>query len=503
MDGKDEQLELQVYEVLTRCIEDDLASDDSVSDVELVEESYDDERPAMDTLLSASLALLLQTIPPAQVDLAVERGALDQLTVLAVEYMQRLYGNLAKLSEYQRRRRPSKGDLELLLREGYFDLGDLTEEYHRSRLVGHRAKKVKQLSKAVANLEKPQEGPTEVAPDDPEYAFFHEQPQIVDSLKKKPYMPSWTPPLPPAYTYRATPNYSKRVTDPRKMREKLVEEGRLGEKALDHIMEPAEQHKLAEKEQPEQLESAESDLADNSLRQSIDRDEKFDVVAYAEQRMKVLEKRRLEEDRRIKSRTQSDEARLGRHLGAYTRDLKYPEEYSDTLAQFYRDKIEAVKDRLEKQKELWDERKKVEELRKRQQEKEVGSIEVGGGEVEEDVDIEMAFEDAEMIEEELELEEDEEEHQEAGQVEEVDNCKHEGKVEEADNVAETRDADSAQPDLNVFPGLAQSDAPEHPKISLKLHIDTPEPVQPEPAGAQAPAIMDPEDMDLDDFDELF
>jgi hypothetical protein len=50
------------------------------------------------------------------------------------------------------------------------------------------------------------------------------------------YIPAHFPPLPSKHTYKASPVYTEREQDPRKIREKATEEGRLGEEALRKIV---------------------------------------------------------------------------------------------------------------------------------------------------------------------------------------------------------------------------------------------------------------------------
>lgn len=50
------------------------------------------------------------------------------------------------------------------------------------------------------------------------------------------YVPKHFPELPSKHTYKATPEYAKHDQDPRKVREKATEEGRLGEEALRRLV---------------------------------------------------------------------------------------------------------------------------------------------------------------------------------------------------------------------------------------------------------------------------
>lgn len=49
------------------------------------------------------------------------------------------------------------------------------------------------------------------------------------------HIPSWMPPFPPEHTFRSTPYHPNRVTNPRVLREMIVQEGQLAEQALRRL----------------------------------------------------------------------------------------------------------------------------------------------------------------------------------------------------------------------------------------------------------------------------
>ena len=51
-----------------------------------------------------------------------------------------------------------------------------------------------------------------------------------------PYIPRHFPSFPSKHTYKATPNFTSREIDPKKIRERATEEGRLGEEALRRLV---------------------------------------------------------------------------------------------------------------------------------------------------------------------------------------------------------------------------------------------------------------------------
>jgi hypothetical protein len=54
--------------------------------------------------------------------------------------------------------------------------------------------------------------------------------------QKTPYIPTHFPSFPSKHTYKATPEFTERERDPRKVRECATEEGRLGEEALRRLL---------------------------------------------------------------------------------------------------------------------------------------------------------------------------------------------------------------------------------------------------------------------------
>ena len=79
----------------------------------------------------------------------------------------------------------------------------------------------------------------EIAEIDGQSVFF---PTFKPILDEKPagqsnaYIPNHFPTLPGSHTYKATEDSTKRETDPRKIRERATEEGRLGEEALRRLV---------------------------------------------------------------------------------------------------------------------------------------------------------------------------------------------------------------------------------------------------------------------------
>ncbi|ODV87350.1 hypothetical protein CANARDRAFT_188325, partial [[Candida] arabinofermentans NRRL YB-2248] len=388
-----------------------------VNDKKLAVMDISNDRDPMDYILEASLCVLLETLGINH----VTESALCELTNWAVRYMNKLFTNLHKISEIQRRRQASKMDLKLLLQQGMFNLEEIAIEKQASMKISKTNKSViKQIDDEAKKLNSVLDKPADddiLTESDPAFVFFNDISALVSEVSSnaetaKSYIPSWMPPLPPDHTYKATPKYPNVLTDPRKLKEKLVEEGRVGEKALYHIMKLEDNGGVKEMVQLEN--ESFSDLEDEEEDQEQDKEEdkeeeekdestKFDIVEFAAKRMKTLEKRRLEEEQRFESRIASDEAKLGKDLGFYTQNEKLPEKYNEKLNAFYTLKYEEVEKNLIRQKRRREKMLQREELKRQKIEEasakaqEVGRFEFN--EFDEDLDFDMddvRFEDVDQ-----------------------------------------------------------------------------------------------------------
>lgn len=74
--------------------------------------------------------------------------------------------------------------------------------------------------------------------------------------KLRAYIPKHFPEFPSKHTYKATPEYAEHEQDPRKVREKATEEGRLGEEALRRLVGAGAGNSAQESRQGRQTQSA-------------------------------------------------------------------------------------------------------------------------------------------------------------------------------------------------------------------------------------------------------
>jgi hypothetical protein len=157
------------------------------------------------------------------------REAYEYICMLAEEHLLELCTRLHKVSGIQRRRSPSIGDVAMLLRFTGIRIHDLERQMHVS-------------SRYIDLLNQLQVDPTEEPVPEAAKPFFdvpaHSSNKLVPNRKTPgDHVPSWLPSYPSDHTFMATPQYTDRITDPRQLREKIVEEGRLAEAALRRLTE--------------------------------------------------------------------------------------------------------------------------------------------------------------------------------------------------------------------------------------------------------------------------
>lgn len=378
--------------------------------------------------------------------LAVETAVVDEMAVLFGQFLDTVCSKLHRLAEIQRRQKPTKEDVRLLTHMGYFDLKDIqTALKHNSQVAKLRSKEISSIAKMCLPLEQEMERGLPAAED----SFLQPLwPSVKSRTENKAYIPSYMPNLPPEHTWKATPQFTERVQDPKVIRELLVLEGRLGEKALEHIsqhtnkalledaasepiMSPIFEEVLSDDDDDDGLHNANEpgNLVSNNFGMDEDdeystdeermngelarkprkQERKFDLSQYAANRLASLEKRRLWEERRLQKRLNGQEARLGQIFGSYTQLPAHTDDLKDKLTLFKRQQramlIESLKVQHEqtKQKLAQQQAQREERLAKERELQSANEITVGmhqdqqhtGGE-DIDMDFDMDFSDVEV-----------------------------------------------------------------------------------------------------------
>lgn len=209
-------------------------------------------------LLKRAVGVQLQTIDK---DVTVTRMAMDQLVLFAEDQLNALVDGLHRISLLQRRQSIAVSDLEIWMR-GYNLLpSDLYMAAEESKFIRENYRNDTSVVFKDINIDNPMESalgriniqnkeniePTDNDVDideDDDYELIELQQHAMEQLFKTDtgrgrnlrYKPGWLPDFPPDHTYKYTPSYVNVVKPETEIRQKLVEEGRLSEKALVKLM---------------------------------------------------------------------------------------------------------------------------------------------------------------------------------------------------------------------------------------------------------------------------
>lgn len=209
-------------------------------------------------LLKRAVGVQLQTIDK---DVTVTRMAMDQLVLFAEDQLNALVDGLHRISLLQRRQSIAVSDLEIWMR-GYNLLpSDLYMAAEESKFIRENYRNDTSAVFKDINIDNPMESalgriniqnkeniePTDNDVDideDDDYELIELQQHAMEQLFKTDtgrgrnlrYKPGWLPDFPPDHTYKYTPSYVNVVKPETEIRQKLVEEGRLSEKALVKLM---------------------------------------------------------------------------------------------------------------------------------------------------------------------------------------------------------------------------------------------------------------------------
>ncbi|KAK7207181.1 transcription factor TFIID complex subunit 8 C-term-domain-containing protein [Myxozyma melibiosi] len=162
-------------------------------------------------------------------------SALQMFAILGEEYFLHLLSRLHSIAMIQRRNLPSVHDLAFLMTEEGIHTSDLEDEYMRSQFIFQPQLPSDEANETAGTLQSGEGDSPSLQEIDSWNKRQQELSLLAPTTRKKEeleYIPSWMPPLPADYTYRTTPTYPARTTNPKDIREKIIEEGRVVEQAL-------------------------------------------------------------------------------------------------------------------------------------------------------------------------------------------------------------------------------------------------------------------------------
>lgn len=320
-----------------------------------------------------------------------EKSAVALLNRFTDQHFSNLSQRLQRLMEMQRRRLPNRDDLALLQREGIFDNSGINDMYNLSNCwlsAAQNRQKVIQLNKKANAAVAAYRGADSISFNKIDDVFLNNDEwwvdRIVERKRRKHYIPEWMPPLPPDYTYKATPKFNQRISNPIALREKVVVEGRVGEAALDHIIvknkhcfelsfsendsgpnekvDVDEDKTLIKSGQHKPVEGADANVEssrivleaikgneERTLKETAVQSSAADLVEIARKRMKILAERRKKEEERLSCRINSEESYFGKKFGLYTSMKKLPDGTNEELNQYRMKKLTDLVQNLQKQ----------------------------------------------------------------------------------------------------------------------------------------------------------
>ncbi|KAK2809055.1 hypothetical protein FQN50_004108 [Emmonsiellopsis sp. PD_5] len=171
---------------------------------------------SVDGLLNMSIGLVLGEVGFSH----AEPVAMDSLRNGVEEYMVHFLSYIRQSMASCRRMQPIPHDFEHALRRNNISLDSLRPHLKPLRSAAQRPSN---------SLPTP---PPEEPKPRTDFPFLGPALTGPSQLEKTSHIPKHFPKFPSKHTYQATPVFTTRETDPRKIREKATEEGRLGEEAL-------------------------------------------------------------------------------------------------------------------------------------------------------------------------------------------------------------------------------------------------------------------------------
>lgn len=248
------------------------------------------------------------------------------LADLAVDYLHGLLESVKKLSEIQRRTKPSLNDVRYACKLGGISYSELYD--HAISKQNKRKFLPTKTAGATAGQEQ----------EDESTGTSYEISKILPNHFKPRYIPSYLPDFPPQFTYQSTADYMPTITDLERLRIKLVEESRLTEKSLygligDEKLDESDVEsvmsldmstpppRFEESRPPELPEYAVDDFDEETVRVAAPKPEvkQFDVLKYVKNRVK--NKNQLVES--------VEHIRLKRHQSIYMEAEKYLSPYAE------------------------------------------------------------------------------------------------------------------------------------------------------------------------------
>ena len=360
--------------------------------------------PELESIWLKALALQLK---PMNNNTEMSRSGFELLSVLAMEQMDAMASELHRLTTIQRRHRPTKSDVSLLLRGFQLTPSDialtLEQNQHITKQFNSQTDIINKESREFSEMRN-RVKEDKLLNDTPFQMIEQEQIAalpLISSNNTQKYIPSWLPEFPPDHTYMFTPQYNNPTTNEVLIRIKATEEGRQSEKSLIGLLSNQEPRKLEtislnvdieedkelnEMKQIESMYTAHTNkmvqkkkcMKRTPLSTLTHVPKTFDVEEYAHKRIELARAKVAEYEMKQLQRRNDPFLNLTRLIvqnGKAINTLQVDKDVKSTLKQSFRRLLKSIPEtRKEKAKAIEEARKrrelKLEELRKLQEKRE-------------------------------------------------------------------------------------------------------------------------------------
>ncbi|KAG0657206.1 hypothetical protein C6P45_002514 [Maudiozyma exigua] len=360
--------------------------------------------PELESIWLKALALQLK---PMNNNTEMSRSGFELLSVLAMEQMDAMASELHRLTTIQRRHKPARTDVSLLLRGFQLNSSDLaltleqnqyiTKQFNsQSDMINRESRDFNEMRNKVKEDKLLNDTPFQMIEQEQIAAL-----PLISSNNLQKYIPSWLPEFPPDHTYMFTPQYNNPTTNEVLIRIKATEEGRQSEKSLigllsnqqatksETILSNIKTEEDKELDEMKHTESMYSPYTKKmiSKRKHIKRKplstlthvpKEFNVEEYAHKRIELARAKVIEyEMKQLKRRNDPflNLTKLILQNGKTTNTLQVDKEVKSTLKKSFRRLLKNIPEtRKEKAKAIDEARKrrelKLEELKKLQEKRE-------------------------------------------------------------------------------------------------------------------------------------
>lgn len=352
-----------------------------------------DELDPMEMLTQRAIALQLKSL-----GIEFTNTALEDFFDLVSLYLHGLLEELQKITQTQRRFKTSPKDLRLLLRDFNIGTSELEDELIRTKKDDDSTiiQRKKQLEKLAQETLQHNYTAEEIDPQEPSYVFFSVDQDLHKLVppqhKRSKVIPSWLPAFPPDHTFRKTPKYLNSIKDQKLVRQKIVEESKFGEQALENLLKHGKEVEEEEEKEDEtlmqendvlneleeQIEEEKTEKKDEVNENKVDiwsnNEKNFDIKAYSAARLQFYKEKEEKKKKKLEKVDHEYFAIVGKlstygpaqHDDTISPELYLEREFKKTMHSLKQLKKKKAKRQIERKRLQEEEDRKRDELKAQQ-----------------------------------------------------------------------------------------------------------------------------------------